>query len=440
MASEKLNSIDDYESFLSATIEAWSPEQRLALAAAMAERWLGVYEAFSAAEKWGDPASLRRSLHAIWTQVRGRPLAPADQARYAQQLHDSTPHMDDFDAPEALAACAILSDALDCCGTADNTWAAVRAALSGFEAAVTDWAFEPEDQPRLWKRVAARKELKKQLKLVEQIGAIARFDDRAIEALRKGLTSPESVGEVSAKPKPAAPPGLTNQAAFEQYRRLLESHLKRPGTIPPSDSGYTFAMSIVAEWGCRYLHRLRTISGKDGRLADVPAQQALVARLRAKDAAEPTAPDWNPTVREVSGLCLSNPFGGYDVKSLLEPHGYGPSLRRLWAEAKRSGQSDADAWNSILAWARHRPAAWDVDDKRKKKGLAHATPALGEQLARKLTWTATDDPDHPWAAEVDGKRWQVRLNDFPDDFMYSLVIGGEAVGHFHDWPETWRRG
>jgi hypothetical protein len=37
--------------------------------------------------------------------------------------------------------------------------------------------------------------------------------------------------------------------------------------------------------------------------------------------------------------------------------------------------------------------------------------------------------------------WRIRINDFPDELMYSLMIGGENAGdfHFHDWPETWRR-
>src|SRR5687768_15501335 len=55
MPTPKLNSIDDYELFLSETIENWSQQQRTAFAAAMAERWLPVYESFSAAEDWGDP-------------------------------------------------------------------------------------------------------------------------------------------------------------------------------------------------------------------------------------------------------------------------------------------------------------------------------------------------------------------------------------------------
>lgn len=36
---------------------------------------------------------------------------------------------------------------------------------------------------------------------------------------------------------------------------------------------------------------------------------------------------------------------------------------------------------------------------------------------------------------MDGQSWRVRLNDFPDELMYGLVIGDELVGNFHDWPE-----
>src|SRR5262245_39093381 len=129
MSREALKSIDDYERFLRTTLDAWSPQQRVALAAAMAQRWLPIYGPFSVAEQWGDPANLRRSLEAVWNHVGGRMLAPADWARHVKLLEDSTPHMDDFDAYEATAACVILGEALKCCGTTDNVAPAVQAAL-----------------------------------------------------------------------------------------------------------------------------------------------------------------------------------------------------------------------------------------------------------------------------------------------------------------------
>src|SRR5262245_22526452 len=107
-----LKSLDDDDIFLTEKMERWSPQQRMALAAAIAEHWLPAYEAFSAEENWGDPASLRRSLDAIWNHVQGRELAERDVARHSQQVEEITPHMDDFDAEEALTACAAVKEAL----------------------------------------------------------------------------------------------------------------------------------------------------------------------------------------------------------------------------------------------------------------------------------------------------------------------------------------
>jgi hypothetical protein len=440
MRVEEIKSIDDYEAYVTEMIAPWSPEQRVALAAAMAERWLPAYTTFSSAQQWGDPASLQHILDTIWNHLRARVLAPSKWALLAVQLRDSTPHMDDFDAYEALAACTILDDALECCSKTDNLAPAVRAALSGFEAAVPSWEFDPDAQPRLWRRVAARKELRKQLKLVERIGAIARFDDGTIAALRRDMARPAYLGETSERPAAALDPvTLTNQAAFEQYRRLLSSQLKRPAWANPSGSRSSFATMIFAEWALRYVLRQNTINGKHGQLSDVAAQQTLVALQLARDAAESEIPDWDADVRYMIDLCLRNPLGEYDAKSLEQPHAYGPSLRRLWAQAKRSKQPDHQAWQSIVAWARCRPAAWDAEDRRKKRGRAYTAATLAEYLANGVSWIATGDRELPWAAQVHGERWQIRLNDFPDDLMYSLIIDGREIGAFHDWPPAWQR-
>jgi uncharacterized protein YjaG (DUF416 family) len=438
MPLKALNNVDDYERFLQQTLATWSPEQRTAFAAAMAERWLPVYEEFSAEEQWGDAASLRRTLDAVWQQVGGVGLTPKERKRHAALVEDCTPILDDFDAYEAMTACVMISEALECCGTADNTLFAVRAALGGLDAAAPEWVLGPEEQPRLWRRIAVRKELNKQLEVAKLIGAIARFDDRSLKTLREALFSPHLAGEVTPKTEvPSEPLTITNQVAFEQYRHMVELDLKSPSHIDWSGSIVNVAMMIFGAWLGRYGRRRNTIDGSYGRLADAAAQEALLRQQRALDAAETVLPDWHPDARMVIDLCFGNPMNRLDARAPDQPHQYGPSVRRLWAQAKRSGQTDVHAWQHILAWARHRPAAWQAEDERKKQGLAYANPALGERLARSLTWTATGDVEHPWSTRVGREIWRVSLNDFPDDSMYTLLIDDRDAGSFHDWPQTW---
>jgi uncharacterized protein YjaG (DUF416 family) len=121
MHTQELKSINDYELFLTETITPWSPQKRTALAATIAEQWLPAYGSFSAEERWGDTGNLRRGLDAIWGHIQGRALAKTDVARHIKQIEDVTPHMDDFEAMEALTACAALTDALQVCNGNEST-------------------------------------------------------------------------------------------------------------------------------------------------------------------------------------------------------------------------------------------------------------------------------------------------------------------------------
>lgn len=440
MLNQELKSIDDYELFLTVRMTPWSPEQRVALAAAIAEHWLPAYESFSAEEEWGDPAGLRRGLEAVWGHVQGRTLAEADVVRHVEQIEEITPHMDDFDAEEALTACAVLADALRACDGPDSSIPyAVRSVLGVFEGLVPDWPIDPASQSRVWQKSAVRRELEAQLKLVGRIDAVATLDAESIKGLRDcaaGLKLP-----ALKRPKPKGPPALTNRTAFEQYRRMVESDLKGrvKGQPEPAQGSYLFAVTYLGYWLARYSRRMQTIDGSYGRLADEQGQRAVMARNRARDAEEKGVPEWEQEVREALEMCLStnSQLKILDAASVETPHAYGPSLRRLWLEGRRL--AGLDGWKHVRAWADHRPAAWDAEDARKKKGLAHSASDLGEQLGRELSWGSTSDPAHPWAAEVDGNTWRIRVNDFPDELMYSLIIGGESAGDFHDWPETWTR-
>ncbi|TMA81866.1 MAG: DUF416 family protein [Deltaproteobacteria bacterium] len=332
---QTMKDIDEYEAFLTSKLDAWSPEQRVAFAAAMVDRWLHTYEKFSADEQWGDAVNLRRILDAVWGHVLERPLSPADCARYAAQIQESTPHLDDFDANEAMATCIILSEALDACGSSESATAAVRAALSGFEAAVPDWAFDPEAQPRMWRKIAARNELNKQLKLVERIGAMPSFDVASISALRKSLSTAELIGKASApSKKSSAPTGLTNQAAFEQYRNMMTSQLKENPWEPPDGLAFRLAMKFTTPWMARYSRRQKTISGSYGRLADVFAQQALVARNIARDAADNRVPLWDSDTRQYVELIYQNPGN-----ARRQIYGPAPWLRSITSLAMGRGQT-----------------------------------------------------------------------------------------------------
>jgi len=123
MSNPELKSLDDYEQFVSNTIKPWSRERRIALAAAMSERWLPVYESFSEEEDWGDPSILKRAVDAVWDCALGKRLTPKDHGLLKNRVEENTPHVDDFavDLDEVIATSAAIEYALNCCVSDDNT-------------------------------------------------------------------------------------------------------------------------------------------------------------------------------------------------------------------------------------------------------------------------------------------------------------------------------
>ncbi|MBL8484230.1 MAG: hypothetical protein JNJ60_18685 [Rhodocyclaceae bacterium] len=64
---------------------------------------------------------------------------------------------------------------------------------------------------------------------------------------------------------------------------------------------------------------------------------------------------------------------------------------------------------------------------------------IPSRLARRVTWRGTGNAITPYAADVDGLPWQLRINDFPAEPMYTLIVAGQEVEHFDDWPAAWRK-
>jgi hypothetical protein len=60
-------------------------------------------------------------------------------------------------------------------------------------------------------------------------------------------------------------------------------------------------------------------------------------------------------------------------------------------------------------------------------------------LAKNIAWKRTADPRHPFAAEFEDEQCVIRLNDFPDEHLYTLIVNGKEVISFDDWSSKWSR-
>ena len=67
------------------------------------------------------------------------------------------------------------------------------------------------------------------------------------------------------------------------------------------------------------------------------------------------------------------------------------------------------------------------------------TSRLSKYLEEKLVWRRSSDPQYPYDAEFDGERCVLRVNDFPGDHLYTLLVAHVEVMSLDDWPEQWKR-
>ena len=62
---------------------------------------------------------------------------------------------------------------------------------------------------------------------------------------------------------------------------------------------------------------------------------------------------------------------------------------------------------------------------------------LTEYLEKDLIWQHCADAELLYQTHVGAFCLQVRLNDFPAEPMYTLLIDGDVLGSFDDWPTAW---
>ena len=67
------------------------------------------------------------------------------------------------------------------------------------------------------------------------------------------------------------------------------------------------------------------------------------------------------------------------------------------------------------------------------------TTKVQNYLEEKVGWKQATDPNYPYEAKMNGDKLVVRLNDFPDESLYTLLVYDKEVASFDDWPKQWSR-
>jgi len=65
--------------------------------------------------------------------------------------------------------------------------------------------------------------------------------------------------------------------------------------------------------------------------------------------------------------------------------------------------------------------------------------SLDECIQTEVEWLATGGAQQPYQSKVGAAVWSVRVNDFPAEPLYTLLVNGASIGDVEDWPAPWTR-
>ena len=128
-------------------------------------------------------------------------------------------------------------------------------------------------------------------------------------------------------------------------------------------------------------------------------------------------------------------LAGWPVMT-LEPPGGGLAVMAMDRDSgvflPRADLHDRLYWGSI-----------DLDelDMAAFRALARDRRAaiMARQEAAPLIWTATGNGEFPYRGRWAGRDAMIRVNGFPAEPLYSVLVDDQNVGNLEDWPANWRR-
>jgi hypothetical protein len=65
--------------------------------------------------------------------------------------------------------------------------------------------------------------------------------------------------------------------------------------------------------------------------------------------------------------------------------------------------------------------------------------SLDDCLNTDVRWLKTNDPTELWSAQAGAETWTIRVNDFPEEHLYTLLVNDREIGSFDEWPRQWLR-
>ncbi len=216
---------------------------------------------------------------------------------------------------------------------------------------------------------------------------------------------------------------------LQRTQKCLESNLGSRRFVSTLVRQLPLWQEFLHRWSARHASRRRAIR----EIKD----QISMAILETRNEKEYSIPNDRRYVDRWAQLVPKENREGLFAQYLDPQAKYGPSYDWLLEDARKRGLEGDDRLEHVCKWGEWlysvRPL-WPLD--------LPTTPNwdVKTRLQEEVHWERNDeDLEVPWLADGVGIVWRLRLNDFPDHFLYTLFVGDREVGHFNDWPETWIR-
>ncbi len=178
-------SYDALESQLHDQMAPWSVQQSLAFIAILAERGLQRYGAAAQLiPELAHYAELRVALDLVWHHLEGVPMAAAALRSARSRVEAATPHLDDIDRPDALAACVQVSSALDVAGDGRTARDQVGHAITSEMIGAVDAWLDEDAREELWSTPAAQEAAGRLRRLADLVSRLRTIDAASLRALR----------------------------------------------------------------------------------------------------------------------------------------------------------------------------------------------------------------------------------------------------------------